>query len=130
VHTDLHFRNALVDNGRVSGLIDFEGFRLAPADVELDMLLRSIRWTLASPRAGSMDHEMVPRWFSEEYPALFAHPRLIERLEVYEALWHLVQLHHWTSSAAWTRDPALALDRLLSGDFRCKSLALLSTIEG
>jgi aminoglycoside phosphotransferase (APT) family kinase protein len=123
VHTDLHFRNVLVDGDRISGLIDFEGFRLAPADTELDMLLRSIRWVLASPGAGSMDHEMVPRWFREEYPALFAHPRLIERLEVYEALWHLVQLHWHPVGGAG--DPVRWLERLLQGEFRSRTIALL-----
>lgn len=116
VHTDLHMRNVLVDGGRISGLVDFEGLRLAPADVELDMMLRSVRWALASPMARSMDYEMVPHWFNMDYPGLFAHPRLIERLEVYEALWHVVQLH-WRS-AGGRNDSVAALDVLLDGRFR------------
>lgn len=123
MHTDLHFRNVLVDEGRVTGLIDFEGFRLAPADTELDMLLRSIQWVLESPITRTMDYEMVPRWFREVYPGLFAHPRLIERLEVYEALWHLVQLH-W-HPAGGLDDPVHALERLLQGQFRSRTAALL-----
>lgn len=116
VHTDLHARNVLVDGGRISGLVDFEGFRLAPADVELDMVLRSVRWALASPMSRSMGYEMVPRWLGEAYPGLFAHPRLIERLEVYEALWHLVQLH-WHAKGG-PHDPVRRLDHLLDGGFR------------
>lgn len=118
IHTDLHFRNVLVDGGRVSGLIDFEGFRLAPADTELDMLLRQLRHELGGDDTEADDFSLVCKWFREVYPGLFAHPRLIERLEVYEALWHLVQLHHWTSSAAWTRDLAAALESLILGRFR------------
>jgi aminoglycoside phosphotransferase (APT) family kinase protein len=118
VHSDLHFGNVVVDGGRISGLVDFEGFRLAPADTELDMLLRSIRWALASPEIGSVDHALVPRWFQKVYPGLFAHPRLIERLEVYEALWHLVQLHHWKPGATWMCDPAATLEALIHGRFR------------
>jgi len=125
VHTDLHMRNVLVDGGRISGLVDFEGFRLAPGDVELDMLLRSVRWAVASPEGESLDYQMVPHVFREGYPGLFAHPRLIERLEVYEALWHLVQLHwHPEGSAS---DPAVLLDSLLNGQVRETLKALLGT---
>ncbi len=123
VHADLHLGNVLVDEGRISGLIDFEGFRLAPADTELDMLLRSIRWALASPETGSMDYEMVPRCFAEHYPGLFAHPRLIERLEVYEGLWHLVQLH-W-HPAGGSSDPVGWLERLVRCEFRGSVTGLL-----
>lgn len=123
VHTDLHVRNVLVDGGRISGLVDFEGFRLVPADVELDMLLRSIRWALASPVAGSMDYGMVPHWFREGYPGLFAHPRLIERLEVYEALWHLVQLHWYPVGSP--DDPVVPLMAVLDGRFRKAMTELL-----
>lgn len=123
VHADLHLGNVLVDEGRISGLIDFEGFRLAPADTELDMLLRSIRWALASPETGSMDYEMVPRCFAEHYPGLFAQPRLIERLEVYEGLWHLVQLH-W-HPAGGSSDPVGWLERLVRCEFRGSVTGLL-----
>ena len=124
IHTDLHFRNVLVDGDHISGIIDFEGFRLGPADIELDMLLRSIRWALLTPGGGSMDYEMVPHWFGEAHPALFAHPRLIERLEVYEALWHLVQLH-W-HPAGDPDDPEHRLERLLEGEFQAVTSTLLT----
>lgn len=123
IHTDLHFRNVLVDGDHISGVIDFEGFRLGPADTELDMFLRSIRWALPTPGEASLDYEMVPRWFSGAYPALFGHPRLIERLEVYEALWHLVQLH-W-HPAGEPGDPVADLDLLLKGRFRDTATGLL-----
>lgn len=128
VHTDLHTRNVLVDGGRISGLIDFEGFRLAPADVELDMLLRSVRWAMTSPLTQSLGYEQVPQWFQEGYPELFAHPRLIDRLEVYEAFWLLVQLHwHPQGSAS---DPALLLEPLLNGQVRETFKALLRIRTG
>lgn len=121
VHTDLHVRNMLVDGDRISGLIDFEGFRLASADVELDMLLRSVRWALASPITRSPGYEMVPRWLGEDYPGLFAPPRLIERLEVYGALWHL------KGSAS---DPAIQMESLLNGQVRETLIDLLGTHRG
>jgi len=101
VHGDLYGHNILVTMtpSGVSGLLDWEGARTAPADVELDMFLR---WATAaddfpqSPGAPSsirrgdclelIDHVAV------SYPELFAIPNLKARLEVYDALWHLVQL--------------------------------------
>ena len=115
VHADLHFRNVLVSNGHVTGLIDYEGCRPAPLDVELDMLLRSLS------RDSESDTNMYPGVvgsLKRKYPALFAHPQLLDRLEVYEGLWHLVQLHHWRPGHIWTIDPIIALQRLLDGSFR------------
>lgn len=123
VHADLHFRNVLVDGDRISGLIDFEGFRLAPADTELDMFLRELRRELGDAEAVRDDSGRICGWFQDVYPALFAHPRLIGRLEVYEALWHLVQLH-W-SPAGGASDPVRWLERVLRGGFRNQTSRLL-----
>jgi aminoglycoside phosphotransferase (APT) family kinase protein len=113
LHTDLHFRNLLVDRGRITGLIDFEGSRRGPADVELDMFLRSMRWdSLPVDEARGFI-----RAFRRAYPAPFAHSRLVARLEVYEALWHLVQFHHWKPGDHWTSDPAESLAEILDGSF-------------
>ena len=43
VHADAHFGNLLWHNGRISALLDFEGARPAPPDLELDTLLRFLR---------------------------------------------------------------------------------------
>lgn len=40
VHGDLHGSNVIVDQGRVTGLIDFAEALAQPADVELDTILR------------------------------------------------------------------------------------------
>lgn len=124
VHADLHFRNVLVAGERISGIIDFEGFRLAPADTELDMFLRELRRDLGSDKTVGDDYDRVCAWFRDAYPALFAHPRLIERLEVYEALWHLVQLH-WHPEGS-PDDPVRSLERLLEGAFRARTIHLLA----
>jgi hygromycin-B 7''-O-kinase len=113
LHTDLHIRNVLVDRERITGLIDYEGSRRGPADTELDMLLRSVRADLAA----SGDARAFVTAFRDGYPSLFAHPALVARLEVYEALWHLVQLHHWKPGDRWTSDPAESLADLLAGRF-------------
>jgi aminoglycoside phosphotransferase (APT) family kinase protein len=105
VHVDVHFGNVMwaaggdKDGGRISALLDFEGARRAPPDLELDTLLRFTRephlydWRPATltPR----DLTGVVDWLADAYPGLFSHPRLDTRLAVYEALWQLVQLLHY-----------------------------------
>jgi aminoglycoside 2''-phosphotransferase len=114
IHTDLHFRNVVVADGRISGLIDFEGSRLGPADVELDMLSRTFQ---SGDEAARLSYINAMSGFRSAYPAIFETPNLVARLEVYEALWHLVQLHHWQPGHRWTTDPADSLELLLQGSF-------------
>jgi len=113
VHTDLHFRNVVVDGDRITGLIDFEGSRIGPPDVELDMLLRS----MVPPGQVPASHVGAMVMFRRVYPELFAHPALVSRLEVYEALWHLVQLHHWRQGDRWMSDPVEHLRKIVRGEF-------------
>ncbi|MGH2410810.1 MAG: phosphotransferase family protein [Chloroflexota bacterium] len=101
VHGDVHVANLLWDGSQLAALLDFEGARLAPPDLELDTLLRCIRdprpYGGADTPGGLTPKELagVPGWVADTYPQLFSHPRLTERLEVYEALWQLVQLLHF-----------------------------------
>ncbi len=120
---DLHFRNVIVDRGHVSGLIDFEGSRPAPPDFELDMLLRSMS-------ADDLRRAQILGPMAETYPGLFAHPNLAARLEVQEAMWLLVQIHHWRPGQVWMEDPGQLLGRLLDGGFRAWSTALLADARG
>jgi len=116
-HTDLHFRNVIVDAGRITGLIDFDGSRVGARDVELDMLLRS----LASGDDGSSGrHAGIIAALGSTYPGLFSSPHLVARLEVYEALWHLVQMHHWRPGQTWMADPGEHLESLMAGRFRVR----------
>jgi aminoglycoside phosphotransferase (APT) family kinase protein len=113
VHGDMHFRNVMVHAGHVVGIIDFEGSLPAPADVELDMLLRE----LAPPASAEAtnQHAGVIGTIREAYPELFLHPALEQRIEVYEVIWQLVQLHHWRTGATWEDDPLRNLADILSG---------------
>ena len=98
VHDDVHFMNIMWADGAITALLDFEGAKPAPADQELDTLLRCVR----EPAFYGGPHERqrrttalmreVPHDLQAAYPALFAHPRQQERLAVYEALWQLVQI--------------------------------------
>ncbi|MGB3307728.1 MAG: hypothetical protein WBA63_16190 [Thermomicrobiales bacterium] len=121
----------LVDaaEGRITSLIDFEGSRPAAADVELDMLLRFLSPSRQVGSDESSDVEGVLGWFHEGCPELFTHPQLDARLEVYEALWHLVQVHHWRPEYVSMPDPAVALRHLLTGGFRERLDALLAPVR-
>lgn len=90
IHGDLHFQNVLWDGFTVTALLDFEWCRGAPADLDLDVLLRFCMhpaWHVAPDYAAAThthDYEDVVAWFKEEYPELFASPYLFERLLLYE----------------------------------------------
>lgn len=92
VHGDLHGSNIMVDDGRVTGLIDFAEAVAQPADVELDTILR---WCARpeefppTPSSRGLDVASlapVRGWLEEAYPELFARPSLGSRLAFYD-LW-------------------------------------------
>ena len=88
VHGDLHFENVLWDGERIT-LLDLEFARRGPRDLDLDVLLRFF----ADPSihvaddyghlARQTDYSQVPGWMAEDYPELFAHPRLLDRLTLF-----------------------------------------------
>jgi hygromycin-B 7''-O-kinase len=88
VHGDLHFENVLWDGERIT-LLDLEFARRGPRDLDLDVLLRFF----ADPSmhvaddyehlARQADYGQVPGWMADDYPELFAHPRLMDRLKLY-----------------------------------------------
>ncbi len=123
VHGDLHFGNLLWGGSCLTALLDFEGSRPGPADVELDTLLRfarepgQYRASDGDPLLSPSDLSGVLSWLTEGYPELCSHPRLRERLEVYEATWHLVQLQHFPPGSGGP-DPWGHILALLSGSFR------------
>lgn len=123
VHSDVHLRNILVSGTRITGLIDYEGSRTGPIDMELDQL---VRFMLNSEDSMETDYSPCIAGMRDTYPALFGHPQLIARLEVYEAQWHLVQLHHWRPGATWTKDPALGLEAIVEGQFARRVERLLA----
>jgi Ser/Thr protein kinase RdoA (MazF antagonist) len=90
VHGDLSFENVLWDGSELTGLLDFEWSRTAPADLDLDVLLRFCAHPgahLPSRRQDELcaaDLEELPGWLRAAYPALFAHPRLLDRLRIYD----------------------------------------------
>lgn len=118
-HGDLSFANVIWD-GDQAALVDFESAGAAPLDRELDVLLRF----LATPEDFSPDgaqgaaalYTPVTGWLRQAYPELFAHPDLSSRLEVYDALWELVQLLNYP--ADHPRDTAGRLEAIVTGRAR------------
>jgi len=86
VHGDLHLQNVLWDGFVVTALVDFEYARGAPADLDLDMFLRFCArpgWFVPDelvPLTRAEDYAAVPYWLRDEYPELFSHPYLLDRL--------------------------------------------------
>lgn len=90
VHGDIHGSNVMVDEGRVTGLIDFSEAVAQPADVELDIILRWCAKASAYPPVPGgrgLDEKTltdVPGWLRGAYPELFESEPLRERLLFYD----------------------------------------------
>lgn len=120
VHGDLHGSNVIVDQGRVTGLIDFAEASTQPADVELDTILRwcaKAREYPSSPTERGLDESAlteVPGWLRGAYPELFEREHLRERLRFYDMQRELaLYAHHPLPDI---REAALdRIVRLLSG---------------
>ncbi|MDQ3307509.1 MAG: phosphotransferase [Actinomycetota bacterium] len=100
VHGDLHGSNLMVDQGRVTGLIDFAEALAQPADVELDNILHWCAKARAFPPVPGeqgLDETTlteVPGWLHGAYPELFEREHLRERLNFYDMYGELAQYAH------------------------------------
>ena len=90
VHGDLHGSNVIVDQGRVTGLVDFGEALAPPAGVARDTILRWCargREDPSTPDGQGLDEATltgVPGWLHGTYPELFGRERLRERLRFYD----------------------------------------------
>jgi hygromycin-B 7''-O-kinase len=88
VHGDLTFENILWDGATLT-LLDFEWARGGPPDLDLDVLLRFCAYPMLHVaddyrhQTRAEDYLHVPLWLHEDYPSLFAHPRIGARLVLY-----------------------------------------------
>lgn len=141
VHGDLTFENVLWDGEQITALIDFEWARGAPADLDLDVLLRFCAYPFlhVAPDYEAMtnpvDYADVALWMSEDYPALFAVDRLLERLRLYSIAFDVRELlrhppkmaakdlseHHALRRLARTVGRRSHLDRLAFADSNSNS---------
>ena len=98
VHGDLTFENMLWDGHELTALIDFEYARGAPSDVDLDVLLRFCAYPFLhvaedyASETKAEDYVEVPYWIREDYPQLFNHPHVLDRLRLYSIGFDLRQL--------------------------------------
>lgn len=113
VHADLHFENVLWDRERrrLTAVLDFEMARPAPADLDLNVILRMCgvgALLVAEDYEDEIrpeDFTDVPHWLAAAYPALFSHPRLVERQEAYAAMYALRALvAYWKGRSFWALD--------------------------
>lgn len=106
VHGDVHRRNLLWRDGHVTALLDFEWARLGPSDLELECLVRN-------PDRDTPD---VIAWLRVDYPQLFAHPHVVERVRLYELAYLIRQLLVWDDEEdrASLRRAAASPDRIAS----------------
>jgi hypothetical protein len=120
IHGDLHGSNVIVDQGRVTGVVDFAEALAQPADVELDTILRWCAKAREHPpvlSGSGLDETTltaVPRWLHGAYPELFEreHPR--ERLLFYDMQGELaLRAHHPLPDIRGAAQDRIA--RLLSG---------------
>ena len=128
VHGDVHGSNVVVDEGRVTGLVDFAESLAQPADVELDTILRwcaKAREYPPVPCERGLDEATltaVPGWLRSAYPELFERERLHDRLLFYDMQRELaLYAHHPAPDVrAAARD---RIARVLSGHNHLDSLA-------
>jgi aminoglycoside phosphotransferase (APT) family kinase protein len=120
VHGDIHGSNVMVDQGRVTGLIDFAEALAQPADVELDNILNWCAKARAFPPVPGeqgLDETTlteVPGWLRGAYPELFEREHLRERLNFYNMYGELAQnAHHPHPDEREAAQKRIA--RLLSG---------------
>jgi len=86
VHGDASFGNWFVEDGRVTGLMDFEWVRLGPRDLDL------VTPIFVAPYLENLHGESrVPylEWLEEDYPKLFGATDLNRRLWLYEIAFFL-----------------------------------------
>jgi Ser/Thr protein kinase RdoA (MazF antagonist) len=89
IHGDLTFENVLWDGDQVTALIDFEWSRAAPADLDLDVILRFCAFPSLhvaedyAEQTRPEDYEDVAWWLREDYPQLFSFPHAIDRLRLF-----------------------------------------------
>ena len=75
IHGDLHLRNLVVTGSSLQTILDFEWVRLGPPDLDMQAFLR------AETEAQSDD--MITR-LAAHYPRIVSHPRVVERLWLYD----------------------------------------------
>lgn len=114
LHNDLHPKNILLRQGRLSGVIDWECAQFGEADYDL---CHVIHWSLYPPQPG-LDFRPLLRGLLAARPRCAQVPHLARRLTIYQ-IEHDIQQMLWQPAAEAARAPRLdgwvdgAVERLL-----------------
>lgn len=101
VYWDVHFDNVLVQDDKITGLLDFERTEIASIDFILDTAKRMVDFpkkymsAYAEQFARDEDYKDLLHWYKEFYPELFAFSNIDRRLELYAIAHDLKDLEHW-----------------------------------
>ncbi len=95
LHNDFHPRNILLDQGKFSGVIDWECSQFGEADFEL---CHFIHWCVYPPQS-HLDFRTFLRAFFEAAPRCIRVPYLAQRLSIY-------QIEHEMQQILWNADVA------------------------
>lgn len=117
-HCDLHLWNVLWNGRKISALLDLEWARLAPPDLDLDVLLRISEYDLRPEEPDGPEPFLFGQLHSH-YPELFAHPNLVRRLWLYALAGSIREIAVWPTPGperGLERDhPVAQLRRLVAG---------------
>jgi aminoglycoside phosphotransferase (APT) family kinase protein len=135
VHGDLHFENALVRNGSLVSLLDFEWCRPGHKEIDLDVLARFCAHpdlTVADASKADRDsYRPVLAWLNEVYPELFAAPNLAKRLMLcalaFEIPWLVKMPPNAASGALPAYHPVNRLRDLLDQGTEAERLGWVAT---
>lgn len=119
IHGDIHFSNLIWD-GETLCVLDWELATTGAPDRDLQMLIEFVaepdvvNTANVSNTLLKDDVAQVLVWLREDYPELFAHPELNERLTVYEVMRSLHKLN--TYPADHSNAISQRLEKLLAGE--------------
>ncbi len=87
---DMHFDNVIVSDGKVVGLLDFEGVEVMSIDYALDTVRRLTYYPQiyasehSEKKIKDEDYTKIYSWFKQFYPELFAFEHIERRLDLYD----------------------------------------------
>jgi thiamine kinase-like enzyme len=110
VHSDMNLTNILVENGKVSAILDFEFARQAPADYELQAIEAFCLYPNDWAEEGNevfctADFANLIPLIRKHYPDLFEIRNLRERLNVYHVYAALSNYLEWRKANLSTIPP-------------------------
>jgi thiamine kinase-like enzyme len=119
-HGDLWFGNILVNHqGELSGIIDFDRTALAPADYELDMLLRfwNYPWNFVPEQLEETYNDPLDTLLLEPFLELCQGDLSDEALHARLSALELVYRLNLVNRFGWNDQNAEMFDRVLAGDW-------------